>query len=466
MKDQEPKARGVAVTFLRFINKRNPGQILVLGFLTVIVLGSLLLMLPVATVDRTFLGPVDALFTATSAVCVTGLTVVNTGVTFSLYGQVVILALIQIGGLGFMTMTSLIFMAIGRRISLRERMIIKESFNSDSLQGMVRLVRSAIILTFSIEAAGAVILSLRLIPEFGFAKGLYTAVFFAVSGFCNAGFDVLGDPNSIERYAADPVINLVLMVLITMGGLGFSVLVDIGKNRRFGRLTLHSRIVLLMSGILFLFGTITICLLEWNNPSTLGGHDLNPAEKVMAAAFQSVTVRTAGFDTLGQAGLTPAGKMISMLLMFIGASPASTGGGIKTTTFFAVVLFIYSVVHQRQDYNVRHRRLNEQVVKRSLCIFSLALGLVLVGTLLVSSAETVAGDPIPLENVMFEVISAFGTVGLTANVTMGLCAFSKVVVTIIMFFGRLGPLTLSMALSGGSDRPNSIRYPEERMMVG
>ena len=178
MKDQEPKARGVAVTFLRFINKRNPGQILVLGFLTVIVLGSLLLMLPVATVDRTFLGPVDALFTATSAVCVTGLTVVNTGVTFSLYGQVVILALIQIGGLGFMAMTSLIFMAIGRRISLRERMIIKESFNSDSLQGMVRLVRSAIILTFSIEAAGAAILSLRLIPEFGFAKGLYTAVFF------------------------------------------------------------------------------------------------------------------------------------------------------------------------------------------------------------------------------------------------------------------------------------------------
>ncbi len=233
------------------------------------------------------------------------------------------------------------------------------------------------------------------------------------------------EANSIERFVADPVINLVLMALITIGGLGFSVLVDLGKNRRFRRLTLHSRVVIFLSGVLFVFGAAAIAVLEWNNPLTLGGHGLHPAEKVMAASFQSVTVRTAGFDTLGQAGLTPAGKMVSMILMFIGASPASTGGGIKTTTFFAILLFVFSFTRRRQDYNVRGRRLSDQLIKRALSIFTLALGLVITGTVLVSAAESMTGSSILLENALFEVISAFGTVGLSANVTPGLCAFPR-----------------------------------------
>lgn len=444
----------------------KPGQILTIGFLCVVLLGALLLTLPFATIDRDSLGFVDALFTATSSVCVTGLTVVNTGVTFSLFGQCVIIVLIQIGGLGFMTMASLVFLAIGKRISLRERLIIQESFNADTLQGLVKLVRNAIIVTAVIEGAGFLILSARFIPEFGRGKGIYVALFMAISAFCNAGFDPFGFENSIEPYVADPVINLTVMMLITLGGLGFSVILDIVKNRRFRRFMLHTRIVLVMSGILFLSGFLLTLLVEWNNPATLGQPGLNPAERIMAAAFQSVTLRTAGFDTIGQGDLTSAGQMVAIVHMFIGASPASTGGGIKTTTFFIVLLSVMVMIRRKQDYNIYSRRLNEQLIKRALAIFALSLGLVIADTIVICAVESMTGGTESMADVLYETVSAFATVGLTRGITPGLNAACKIIISLTMFLGRVGPLTVSMALSAGPGKTDAIRYPEERVMVG
>ena len=446
--------------------KIRPGQVLVLGFLCVVLFGAVLLCLPVATVDRYSLGFLDALFTSVSAVCVTGLTVVNPGVTFSLFGQIVLMLLIQIGGLGFMTIASLLFMLVGKRISLRERLLIQESYNLDSIQGVVRLVRNALLVTFAAEGAGALILSFRLVPEFGLFRGIYHAIFLAVSAFCNAGFDVLGQANSLEQYAGDPVVNLVIMLLITTGGLGFSVVLDIVKKRRFSKLMLHSRIVLLMSGILFVSGALLIGILEWNNPDTLGNPELNVPQKAMAACFQSVTLRTAGFDTIGQGDLTPAANLVSIIYMFIGASPASTGGGIKTTTFFVVLLSVGCMVRGKQDYNIFHRRLNEQLMRRSVTIATLSLGLVLFDTVLICGIESFTGGTEVLSDILFEVTSAFGTVGLSTGITPALAPLSKILVILTMFCGRLGPLTVSMALAGKAPKPDALHYPEDRLIVG
>ena len=450
---------------LKKIHALKPVQILAMGFLCIILLGALLLTLPIATVDRDTLGFVDALFTATSAVCVTGLIVVNTGVTFSLFGQIVILCLIQIGGLGFMTITAMIFMMIGKRITLRERLVIQEAFNAESLQGMVKMVRNALLVTFTIEGTACILFTIRFAFEYDLAHAVYYAVFLSVSAFCNAGFDPFGFENSITPYVADPIVNFLIMALIVLGGLGFSVILDVIHVRRWSRLTLHSRVVLLVTAVLILLGALMICLLEWNNPLTLD-NGLNPAEKVMAAGFQSVTLRTAGFDTIGQGGLTPAGQMVSIILMFIGASPASTGGGIKTTTFFIVLLSTIVMIRRKEDYNIYHRRLNLSLVRRAQAIVFLALGLVLVDTVVISAVESMTGGTESLADVLFEVVSAFGTVGLTTGITPSLNAASKILISLTMFIGRVGPLTVSMALAGHMRKPDAVRYPEGRIMVG
>lgn len=450
---------------LKKIHALKPVQVLAMGFLCVILLGALLLTLPIATVDRDTLGFVDAAFTATSAVCVTGLIVVNTGVTFSLFGQIVILCLIQIGGLGFMTITAMVFMMIGKRITLRERLVIQEAFNAESLQGTVRLVRNALLVTFTIEGIACLLFAVRFSFEYDLAHAIYYAVFLSVSAFCNAGFDPFGFENSITPYVADPVVNFVIMALIILGGIGFSVILDVLRARRWSRLTLHSRVVLLMTGILIVFGTLMTCLLEWNNPKTLD-NGLNPAEKVMAAGFQSVTLRTAGFDTIGQGDLTPAGQMVSIILMFIGASPASTGGGIKTTTFFIVLLSVVVMIRRKEDYNIHRRRLNLSLVRRAQAIVFLALGLVLVDTVVISAIESMTGGTEVLADILYEVVSAFGTVGLSTGITPSLNVVSKILIILTMFIGRVGPLTVSMALAGGMRKPDAVRYPEERIMVG
>lgn len=446
----------------------KPVQILALGFLAVILLGAGLLVLPIATVDRYMLNFVDAVFTATSAVCVTGLTVVNTGVTFSLFGQIVILCLIQIGGLGFMTITAMIFWVVGKRITLKERVILQESFNEESLQGMLKLVLNAIRVTATIEGVAAVLLALRFAPEFGVPRGIYNAVFISVSSFCNAGFDPFGYDNSLAPYVDDPAVNLIVMALIILGGIGFAVILDVVHHRHWKKLALHSRVALAVTGALLLSGTCLIALLEWGNPGTLAdpAADLNPAEKIMAAGFQSVTLRTAGYATIDQGALTPAGQMVSIIYMFIGASPASTGGGIKTTTLFIVLLSVLVMVRRKEDYNVAQRRLNFQLVRRAQAVVFLALGLVLADTVIICATEGAAGGAETLADILFEVVSAFGTVGLSTGITPELSVLSKLLVSLTMFIGRVGPLTVSMALSGGMRKPDAIRYPEDRIMVG
>ncbi len=445
-------------------HRMKPGQILVFGFFSVILLGAVLLTLPGATADRYRLDFLDALFTSTSAVCVTGLVVVNTGVTFTVFGQVVIICLIQIGGLGFMTVASLIFMMLGKRFSLRERLVIQEAYNLDSNQGVVKLVRHALQVTFAVEGMGALLLSFRLIPEFGVAKGIYHAVFLAVSAFCNAGFDALGQASSLDNYVADPAISIIIMLLITIGGLGFGVIMDILRHRRFKKLMLQSRIVLLVSGGLFVSGALLIAILEWNNPQTLGEHSV--PVKILGSCFQSVTLRTAGFETIPQGAMTPASKLVSVIYMFVGASPASTGGGIKTTTFFIMLLTVSCMVRGKQDYNVFHRHLNDQLIRKSVAIFSMALGLVLVDTVVISGVEYATGGTEMLSDVLFEVASAFGTVGLSTGITPTLYPLSKILIILTMFTGRLGPLTLSTAIANATSKPDALHYPEERLIVG
>lgn len=445
----------------------NPARILAIGFPAIAVVGALLLMLPVSTVEGVSLSFWDALFTSTSAVCVTGLVVVNTGAVFTLFGQIVLLLLIQIGGLGFMTVASLLFLAVGKRFSLRERLIIQESFNLDSLQGLVRLVRRTLLIAVTAELMGTVVLSFAFVPEWGWGKGLFSALFVAVSAFCNAGFDPLGMVNSLEAYAADPLVNIPVILLIVIGGLGFAVIIDCLPTREAAhKRMLHTRIVLWMTAVLLFAGAAMIALVEWNNPATLDKEGMNAAEKLMAALFQSTTSRTAGFDTIGQAGMTPAGKLITDMLMFIGASPAGTGGGIKTTTFFAVVVAVRSIARKRQDYTVGYRRLSEQTVRRAFVIVALALALVVGETLVISIIETATGHAVALEDVLFEVVSAFSTTGLSCSLTPQLQVVSRFLLTLTMLIGRVGALTVSLALAGDATAQNAVRYPADRLMVG
>lgn len=453
----------VSAVLARF-HRMKPGQILVFGFGSVILLGAILLTLPIATADRYRLDFLDALFTSTSAVCVTGLIVVNTGITFTLFGQIVVLCLLQIGGLGFMTVASLIFMVLRKRITLHERLVIQEAYNLESSQGVVRLVRNSVMVTFVTEGIGALLLTIRMVPEFGWGRGIYQSVFLAVSAFCNAGFDALGQASSLDKYVADPIVNITIMLLITIGGIGFIVIMDILHNRGFRKLTLHSRIVLMMSGFLFVSGALITGILEWNNPGTLG--KLSIPVKCMACCFQSVTLRTAGFETISQGALSTADKLVNSVYMFIGASPASTGGGVKTTTFFVTMIWVICMVRGKQDFNVFRRRLNNQAVRKSIGIILLALSLVLVDTVVISAVESATGGTKDLANVLFEVTSAFGTVGLSTGITSGLYPISKMLIIITMFSGRLGPLTLSMALSGATSKPDTVHYPEDRVVVG
>ena len=445
----------------------SPARVLTLGFLSVVLLGAVLLSLPVAANDPAH--PVDffdAMFTSTSAVCVTGLTVVNTGLTFSLFGKIVLLFLIQVGGLGFMTVAAVLFMAIGKHISLKERLILQESLSSDSLSGLSNLVRQAITVTFITEAIGAALLCIRLIPLHDIGNGIFYSVFLSVSAFCNAGFDPFGFDCSIVPYGQDALIGIVLMALVVIGGIGFAVVIELLRPKKKNGLSLHTRIVVVVSAVLLILGTGVFLLTEWNNPQTLGAEGLSFGDKLLMAAFQSVTVRTAGFDAIGQGALTSASVLFGMILMFIGASPASTGGGIKTTTLFVAIATVWAVVRQREDYTVGKRRLSTQQARKALAILLMALAVVLVDTFLICVIQSAVSEPLPLPDVLYEVVSACATVGLSTGITASLAPISRLLLIVTMFMGRVGLLTVTVALSGDPHKNNALRYPEERILVG
>lgn len=436
----------------------TPPQTIVLSFATAIAIGTILLSLPFASSTGKSIGLVNAFFMASSATCVTGLVVVPTGAALSVPGQLVILALIQVGGLGLMTLATFFYALIGRRITLRGRLLIQESLGQGSLAGLVRLLRSVFLFTISCEAVGAALLTVRFAFDMPLPKAAYFGVFHAVSAFCNAGFDLFGD--SLERFASDPIVVLTVTGLIIIGGLGFLVLKDLTEHRKDGRLTLHTKIVLRVTGVLLASVTAVVLLMEYSNADTLGA--LPTHGKLLSAWFQAVTPRTAGFNTVPTAMLRESTVLLMIVLMFVGASPAGTGGGIKTTTTWIVFSGMLSTVRGRHELVSDGRSLPRDVVDRSYAIAVLS-------ALLVTSVATVLmwTEKSGFLPVLFETMSAFGTVGLSLGITDSLSTIGRIIIPLTMLAGRVGPITLAVAL-GPVAKTNGagVHYPPERILVG
>ncbi len=452
--------------------KLQPAQIIIIGFLIIILLGSVLLALPIATRSGHAVPYIDALFTSTSAVCVTGLVVVDTGTVYSLFGQIVVILLIQIGGLGVMTMMSLVFLLVGKRFTLSERMVIKESFNEFDLSGLVKVILKVLKVTLVTELLGAALLAIRFIPVFGVDKGIYFSLFHAISAFCNAGFDLLGPASapyeSLGMFAKDPLVILTISLLIIVGGIGFMVISQLFNPTRIKTrqsISRHAQLVLVATGVLIVVGMAGVFLFEQNNPKTIG--NMGFGDKMLNSFFQSITPRTAGYATFDQGALLPATKFIVILLMLIGASPAGTGGGIKTTTFAIVLMFLWASMLGKRDVTMKDRRIATETVRRALTIMLMAVLLVGAASLAMMGIEGQRGGLFTSENIVFEVASAFGTVGLTTGITPLLSTASRLILIFMMYVGRVGLLTLVVALAMRSRKDDAnIRYPEERFMVG
>ena len=438
----------------------KPAQILGLGFAAVIFVGTILLSLPIVTVNGESVGIINGLFTSTSAVCVTGLVVVDTGTYWNDLGKIIILILIQIGGLGFMTMTTLAFFVMGRKIGLRSRVIMQEALNQFNISGIVRLTRYILATTFIIEGIGAIFLATRFIPAFGLKRGIAYSIFHSISAFCNAGFDVMGNFRSLTEFAKDPVVNFVVMILIIIGGLGFGVIMDIIKNKKYNKLSLHSKLVIFTTGILLIVGFVLFLALEYNNPDTFG--EMNFFQKIMGALFQSVTPRTAGFNTIPTDKLRNPSILLTMILMFIGGSPGSTAGGIKTTTFGMIFLTIFAVIKGGDDIEFSKRRVSKDTANKALAIFGIVMFLAYSFIFLLTITD---GDKDFL-SLSFEVFSALGTVGLSQGITPFLSNAGKIIISLAMFLGRVGPLTIVVALSNRGDKRKLMRYPEGKVSVG
>ncbi|EKN65789.1 TrkH family potassium uptake protein [Neobacillus bataviensis LMG 21833] len=440
-------------------NFLDPPKILVLGFAAIILIGSILLTLPASTTNGQGLTFLNAIFTATSATCVTGLVVVDTGTTFTLFGQLVILFMIQVGGLGFMTFATLFALLLGKRISLKERILLQESLNNLSMEGVVRLARRILIFTAVIEFAGALILSIRFSFEMPVGKAIYYGIFHSISNFNNAGFDIFGHYQSLTGYVGDPTVVLTICSLITIGGIGFIVMNEIFEFRSSKRLSLHTKIVLITSSLLLIGGTIGIFLFEFSNEKTL--KPLSFSGKVLGALFQSVAARTDGANTLNIAEMSQTSLLLIVFLMFVGASPGSTGGGIKTTTFTTLVGAIWSQIRGKEDVIFFRNRVEYETIYKALTVSFSALFLVFTITMLLTITER-GTDFLKL---LFEATSAFGTVGLSMDLSRDLSPLGKMLITFTMFAGRVGPLTIAFAITMRRN-PDSFRYPKGKIMIG
>lgn len=439
--------------------KSNPVQIIVISFLFIILLGSLLLYLPVSLEGKR-ISYLDALFTATSATDVTGLSVVDINATYSAFGKMVILLLIQIGGLGYMTIATFVFWVIGRRITLKHRIFFGESLNHTSLEQIIVFAKYIFGYVLFFEFFGAVILYIRFSSYMDTANAIKHAVFISVSAFNNAGFDLLGNFKSLTIFNNDYVVLLVVSFLIILGGIGFIVLAegsDIIRKRR-NRFSLHSKIAIITTIFLIISGTLFLFFAENDNNLTIGGMSIGG--KILNSYFQSVTSRTSGFNSINIGGLTKAGMLFIMLLMFIGASPGSTGGGIKTTTFSVLIANVGSAIFDKEHTEIMGRRLPWQVINKSIAILFLSLGLIFLVSLQIAMLE-----PFPMINIIFEVISAFGTVGLSTGITPLIGSITKVLLIVTMFIGRIGPLTLAVFFMAKKQN-NKIILPEEDISIG
>lgn len=437
-------------------------KLIALCFLGIILLGTGLLMLPVSSRSGEPCQFLPALFTATSATCVTGLTPFDTWTQWSGFGQVVLLCLIEIGGLGFMSAATLVIFLFRRKVGLRQRMLIAQALSLNEMDGVVRLQRMVIFGSLGFEAAGALILTLWFWPQYGFVRALRWGVFHSISAFCNAGFDIFGsmEPgSSLLLFQNDPVVLLTLGALVVLGGLGFLVWQDIAEKRSWKKLSVYSRLVLLATASLIGTGWFFICLLEWNNPETLGG--LSVGSKLLGGLFQSITLRTAGFDAINQAGLTQGGKAVSMVLMLIGGSSGSTAGGLKTVTFLVVLLFIWARARGRSNVSAFCRTIPQEQALNAMTISLIMVLLSVLGGIFVC-----ATSPVSFTDGLFEAISALATVGLTAGATGLLSVPAKILIIIFMYFGRVGVLTISLGFLMGNQAVERFRYAETSLLIG
>lgn len=449
----------------------NTMQLIALGFLGVIFLGGILLWLPFC--NQRPIAFLDALFTSVSSVCVTGLVTIVPAEQFTLAGKVILMLLIQIGGLGIIACISAFYLILGKKISMKRRITIQQAYGLDTLSGLVKFVIRILKGTFLAEGIGAVFFAVQFVPEYGVLRGGGYAVFHSISAFCNAGIDILGS-SSFQKYAGSPLVNFTTMFLIVAGGLGFPVWHDIASNVRkawkerkrprrwlFTRLTLQSKIVLTMTASLILLGTLCFFLIEYHNPATMG--DMNVLEKLMASMFQSVTARTAGYATVSQAGLQESSKLIGCVLMFIGGAPAGTAGGIKTTTAAMLLLTVLCVLKSSRDTECFGRKIDNEIVKSGITIVLLTFIALFAGI----AALTFFEPGVDFLNLMYEAASAMGTAGLSADLTPHLCRGSHVTLMMLMYMGRIGPLTMALVFAGKSNKSTRFReLPEEKVMLG
>lgn len=445
-------------------------QLIAAGFLGTILLGGVLLYLPICNTKP--IQFTDALFTSTSAVCVTGLVTIVPATQFTVLGKGILLVLIQIGGLGVIACTFSFFLILKKKITLRERIIIQETYNMDTLSGLVKFLIKIIKGTFIVEGVGAILFSFQFVREYGLVEGVCYSIFHSVSAFCNAGIDILGN-GSFTEYATNPLINFTTMSLIIIGGIGFTVWGDVLKNvfedigeegysvkKIFTKLTLHSKIAISMTLALILLGTVSFFVLEYANPETFG--NMTFGEKLMASGFHSVSTRTAGFATVSQSGLTNGSKLITCLLMFVGGSPAGTAGGVKTTTVAMLILACRSAIKGGRDTECFGRRIAEDNIRTGLAVIILSMGFLITGTVIVSVLEY----DVEFMRVLYETTSAMGTVGLSADLTPQLETASKYVIMMLMYIGRIGPVTMALIFGKGHTKDRVRELPEKRILVG
>ena len=441
-------------------------QIILLSFLATILIGSGLLALPISSANGEAVPYLDALFTATTSTCVTGLVTLPTVSTWSAFGQIVILLLIQIGGLGIITIMSGLMILLNRKMGIGDRLLIQDAFNLNTMSGLAQFVKNVLFGTIIIEGAGAVLYMLVFVPEFG-AKGIWISVFNSVSAFCNAGIDIIAE-NSLCNYATNPVVNVVTSALIILGGLGYIVWWDVlrvarsrsPKNRKiFRHLTLHSKIAITVTATLVFVGAILIFIFEYNNPLTIG--EMSLFDKIQVSFFQSVTTRTAGFASVPQENLTNASAAVSIILMIIGGSPVGTAGGMKTVTIAVLLCSAFATIRNKNSATLFGRRISEESVKKAVAVTVTFLTICSVSTvLLMATSNATALDSI------YETVSATATVGLSRNLTATLNEFGKLIIIVTMYFGRVGPISLAVALGSKNKSQNVISEPTEDISIG
>ncbi len=440
----------------------SPMQIIALSFVLIIALGTFLLTRPIASRDGQSCPLLPALFTATSATCVTGLTPFDTWTQWSGFGQGVLLCLIEIGGLGFMSMATLFIFLLRRRIGLKQRMLMAQALSLNDMNGVVRLQKTVLLGSLSVEGLGALILTVHFLPRFGLGKSLWLGVFHSVSAFCNAGFDIFGflEPGaSLGQFQNDPVVLLTLGVLVIVGGLGFLVWEELAERKPFRKCSVYCRLVLATTLVLLLAGWALTCLLEWNNPQTLGGMPV--WQKLLGGLFQSITLRTAGFAAIDQAKLTEGGKAMSMLFMLIGGSSGSTAGGLKTVTFVVLVLFLRARLRGRGTVCAFRRTIPDSQVLDAMTIATAMVLLSFFGAVFIC-----ATSPVGFTNALYETVSALATVGLTAGTTGSLSVPAQCLIILYMYFGRVGVLTISLGFLSGDRVTERFRYAQTSLLIG